>query len=73
MELPSTTPRKIRHMSHCALQALVIEGVLMYAICTMLVKLLTRQKIVAASQIRLRNRHRSGARLAQWRGNWLLI
>ena len=69
MELSSTIPRKIRQISHCALQALVIEEVLMYAICTMLVKLLTRQKIVAASQIHLRNRHRSGARLAQWRGN----
>jgi len=73
MELPSTIPRKIRHMSHCALQALVIEEVLMYAIYAMLVKLFTRQKIVAASQIRLRSRHRSGARLAPWRGNWLLI
>ncbi len=73
MELSSTIPRKTRQMSHCALQALVKDGVLMYAICTMLVKLLTRQKIVAASQIRLRNRHRSAARLARWRGNWLLI
>ena len=73
MELSSTMPRKIRHMSHCTLQALVIEEVLMYAICTMLVKLFTRQKIIAASQIHLRSRHRSGARLALWRGNWLLI
>ena len=73
MELSSTIPRKIRQMSHCALQALVKDGVLMYAICTMLVKLFARQKIIAASQIHLRSRHRSGARLALWRGNWLLI
>ncbi len=60
------------YVSLC-LQALVIEEVLMYAICTILVKSFARQKIIAASQIHLRNRHRSGARLAPWRGNWLLI
>ena len=73
MELSSTMPRKIRQMSHCALQALVRDGVLMYAIRTMLVKSFARQKIVSASQIHLRNRHRSAARLPPWRGNWLLI
>ena len=73
MDLSSTIPRKIRQMSHCALQALVIEEVLMYAIYAMLVKLFAWQKIIAASQIHLRNRHRSAARLAPWRGNWLLI
>jgi len=49
-------------MSHCALPALVKDVILVYAMCVILVKLFTWQKIIAASQIQLCNRQGSGAR-----------